>query len=367
MHDDFADWYRPCTAGTELNLTGDLLAKRWAGVEKAAIKPGQDVLDIVRLALGRLGGDGAFVGKFKAKFKEADAAFQMSGNDFELSLLAGSTLCRIFQQEGDEADEGALAVLSAAHISTVQESSEPFVSHAAAYLDRRLREIRKIPVVRPPQISTKKLKQLFETFAVKLTENNPANTSEAAKPLFETMLQTMTAAVDATATAVDQLDRQSDLRREETDVLWWLTAGVSRDLNETFKQMKPPAASIIAGKELADLVNPPGILPAKSILLSIVPPVTGRAAKTIALHTAVNATAREWRERVAKTTGLDQVADLCPVLAAVKHSLTTDEEDAWTPAYKKAFCVDPKSALEPVELAHQVYRECLLARLAAEQ
>ena len=53
MHDDFSDWYRPCTSGTEINLTGDLLAKRWEGVEKIAKNHGQEVLDMVRVALGR--------------------------------------------------------------------------------------------------------------------------------------------------------------------------------------------------------------------------------------------------------------------------------------------------------------------------
>src|SRR5437660_503415 len=148
MHDDFSDWYRPCTAGTEINLTGDLLAKRWEGVEKAANNPGQEVLDMVRVALGRHCGAAAFLGKFKAAFKEADATFQMSGNDLELSVLAGSTLCWILNQEADEADEASLALLSAVSIAKGPEWSEPFVSHANAYLDGRLRELRKPATVR---------------------------------------------------------------------------------------------------------------------------------------------------------------------------------------------------------------------------
>ncbi len=55
----------------------------------------------------------SFLGKFKAAFKEADATFQMSGNDLELSVLAGSALCWIFSQEADEADEASLARLLA--------------------------------------------------------------------------------------------------------------------------------------------------------------------------------------------------------------------------------------------------------------
>src|SRR5437016_5857471 len=135
MHDDFSDWYRPCTAGTETNLTGDLLAKRWEGVEKIAEKSGHEVLDMVRVVLGRLAGSAAFLDKFKAAFKEADATFQMSGNDLELSVLAGSSLCQIFTEEADEADEAALALLSAVSVAKGPEWIKPFVSHAERYLD----------------------------------------------------------------------------------------------------------------------------------------------------------------------------------------------------------------------------------------
>ena len=368
MHDDFSDWYRPCTTGTENNLTGDLLVKRWEGVEKLAINLGHDVLNMVRIALGKSNVPTVFLGKFKAAFKDADVTFQMSGNNLELSLLAGSTLCWIFDQKYDEADEASLAILTAVSVSKGPEWSEPFVSHAAAYLDQRLRELRKPADVQLPQLSVEKLRQQFESFAVKLAENQPARTSEAARQLGEALLREMIAADEKIAMAIDHLDRQSALRREETDVLWWLIARVSRDLDETFKQLKTPAASIVAGKELADLVSPPGILPAKSILQSIIPVASGKSAgKPIPLQSAVNATSAAWRQGVIGKLEIDRVADLCPLLAAVKHSLMTDESNGWTAAYKKAYGIDPNTAVQPVELAHEIHRECLLARLAATE
>ncbi len=366
MHDDFADWYRPCTSGTEGNLTGDLLVKRWQGVEKIAASPGHDVLDLARLALARNGVPAPFLSKFRAAFKEADPTFQMSGNDLELGVLAGSTLCQIFAEVADEADEASLALLCASGITKGPDWSEPFVSHASAYMDNRLRNIRAVRRVHVPQLATKKLKQQFDLFATKLAESNPSNTSEAAKQLSDAWLQAMTAATETAAAAIGELDRQSDLRREETDVLWWMTAGVSRDLGDTFRQLKTAAASVVAGKELADLVSPPGVLPAKSILHSIITPATGRdAGKPIPINAAVNASTAEWRGRLVKGTVIERIEDLCPLLAALKKSLTTDEADGWMPAYKKAYGVDPKTALAPVDLAHQVYRECLLARIAA--
>src|SRR5438094_4293242 len=114
-------------------------------------------------------------------------------------------------------------------------------------------------------------------------------------------------------TELGELRRQSELRNEETYVLSWMTAGVSREAGVTFADLKAPAASLMAGKELADLVRPPGILAARSLLQGIIPPPKGKAAeKIVTLVSAVNATDRAWRERVTQSSGVEAVADLCP-------------------------------------------------------
>ena len=123
-------------------------------------------------------------------------------------------------------------------------------------------------------------------------------------------------------------------------------------------------ASVIAGKELASLVDPPGVLPAHSLLQSLIPPVTGKnAGKPIGLIAAVNATEREWRQSVVGSLKIDGIADLAPALAAVKRSLTTDEVDGWTAAYRKAIGIKADILLQPADLALQVHRECLLAKM----
>jgi hypothetical protein len=365
MHNDFADWYRICTTGTETNLTNDILVKRWAAVEKISNDAEFDTLELVRLTLRRPSLSADFLGKFRAAFKEADATFQMSGNDLELNVLAGSALCQQFAGEGDEADKAALGLLCARSIVDEPEWARPFVSQANDYLDARLRELRKPEDIRMPQLSVKKIKQQNDAFAAKLVENQPPQNSEAAKQMCEAMLEGMTVLATATTSAIDLLQKQSRFRRQETDVLWWLTARISRDTGKTFVQLKAPAGSIIAGKELADLVSPPGVLPAKSILQSIVPSPTGKAAgKPIALNAAINATDTEWRQSLVAALHVENVVDLCPLLAAARNSLTTDEVNGWLSAYKKAFGFDPMTALQPLEMAHEMYRECLLARLA---
>src|SRR5207249_1961086 len=114
----------------------------------------------------------------------------------------------------------------------------------------------------------------------------------------------------------------------------------------------------------ADLVMPPGILAARSLLQGIIPPPKGKAAeKIVTLISAVNATDKAWRETVIQSSGVETVSDLCPVLGAIKASLTTDEEEGWVGAYRKSYGVDPNTPIPPVELSFQIHRECLLAKI----
>jgi hypothetical protein len=369
MHPDFADWYRVCTTGTEGGLTNALLDQRWAGIKKVVGDAEGHELDLVRLGLQRPAADAAFLTKFKAAFKEADSTFPMSGNDFELSILAGSAIGQLFTEGGNEADTAALALLCAVEFSEKGEPwSVPFVSGGRAYLEARLQGLRQPLKINRPAFYSKNIKSQFETLTARFAEHQLGSTFEAAKQLCATLMQVLSDANKALSSALGELERQSDLRREETDILWWLSAGISRDLGVTFASLGPHAACVVAGKELADLVRPPGVLPAKSLLQHAIAATTNAVVdKPIALHTAVNASPADWRKKVIDQIPLDRVADLCPVLAAVKYSLSTDEPDGWLPAYKKATKIEPAMAVRPVSLAFQMHRECLLSRLTAEE
>ena len=86
------------------------------------------------------------------------------------------------------------------------------------------------------------------------------------------------------------------------------------------------------------------------------------ASEPVALGDAVNALPREWRETWARSYQ-DASDGLTPVLTAIRRSLETDGKKAWVAAYKKTTGVDARRALSPLDLATQMYRECLLLRL----
>jgi hypothetical protein len=361
MHVDFADWYSPCTTGTEKNLTGELLTARWQGIETLTAEP--EVLDLVRVVSQRPTVDGTYLERFRAAFKDADITFQMSGNDLELSVLAGSLLCELLDKQPKKADQGSLALLCTAGIRASSPYwIEPFLRNSECYLEGRLRTLRKQSNAIIPTFDVEEVESGVENFVAKLGQNNPGQNAAAADTLFTSLLTNFSAAMDVTRDAITELQRQSTLRKEETDVLTWLTAAVSRDASKSFTELGTAAASVIAGKELADLISAPGILAARAILLGLIPPIKGKGAKkSVTLVSAVDATDRAWRKKVVEQSGVQAVADLCPVLGALTTSLTTDEPGTWAGAYKKAYAIDPGAAIPPIGLSFQMHREWLLA------
>ena len=117
---------------------------------------------------------------------------------------------------------------------------DPFVHNAEAFLDRRLRTLRLQGESGVRIFNPEGLTSYIDIFATQLSENQPAQTAEGARALFELLSNTLADFTQAVANDLAELRRQSELRKEETDVLSWLTAAVSRDAGVTFADLKAP-------------------------------------------------------------------------------------------------------------------------------
>jgi len=353
-----------CTSGTDVSYDATYVESRWKGVAKIVEDTSKDVLAIVRLAVGKKdAGTAAYEPTLRAAFKEADITFEMSGNEFELAVLAAAVLAQLFTQKAVKSDIAALALISYAGVTTLPPWFQPFSKIANDYLQSRLISIRQPVSITQPAFNIKTAKGLSDAFITKFQDNNLPATADAATKAFDAIYAAIAATTRTTALALAELERQSSLRREETDTLWWINTGISRDLQVPFTTLKRPAAAIIAGKELGDLVRCPGVYPAEA-LLSYLLPATGQKSsdKPASIATAVNALSREWREVTAGLPGLDKVADLCPVLSAIRMSLTTDSAKDWQSAYTKSYGIETGTALDPVALSMQCYRERVLVK-----
>lgn len=371
MHDDFADWYRLTTTGSADHLQADHLERRWQGVEAAvkALKAG-DELDLVRLLTGRNPAGKDFLATFRGAFKTADPTFSMHGNDLELRVLAGSALAHLTEEKSAAAaDRAALALVCTTALTAVDARPwlPPFVELADSYLEERSREVRRRVSVTLPKFDPDGLQASFDAFAQSFaTQEWTGKIPTTAKAAFTALSDAVGKFSRSTSQALSTLSWQEERRREESDVLWWVTAEYSRDLDRRMADVKLPGAAVVAGKELADLVSLPGPLAAKSFLDKVLSTCGTKTAyrKPAGLAAAVAGTPRDWRATLCKRAGVEKVSDLTPALGAVRHSLTTDGEDEWVPAYKKAYGLDPSVEATPTDLATIVYRECLLARAA---
>ena len=358
MHTNFADWYRLCTSG--VGVQAETLERRWTGVEFHSECSTVSLEDLVRILLGKSSVAVGTVNAFREPFKEADAAFFMSGNDLELQILSGSVLGLILNKPGERADQAALAIKTSNGFGKDISWCRPFISISEAYLSDRLSSLRarKQNTLNTPP--TKGIKSSFDVIAAALSANSALESGTAATEIGEAITTYLASLSTQFAEAVERLEIECNLRREESDILWWMTSRVSRDFNLPFTELKQPASAVVAGKELAELVSPPGILPNRALLLSVIPQGTdAKPAKTVSVKSAVNAIDAKWREEVSSRVVSAGISDICPMLSSIKQS---NNGASWDSLVKKEADFDPTHKFELIEIAVQTYLEFLLLK-----
>ena len=365
MHKSFADWYR--AAGVEPST--DLLTKRWTAIEgfMEAATTGS-VLDTVRLFHGLPSRSEGFDAAFREPFKAADAAFAMSGNDLEVSLLAGSVAGAIIEQGGSRrADVTALAMVCADYSGSRRMESFPFfVDRARQYLLERSAALR--AMAREVELNAPDLGKATKHYMVTYTpegriELQPRGTIDAAAA-GETMreaLAALSAFGESAAGAVGALNQRLKLLAEECDIFWWAFSGFSRELQRSFDDIEASAAPLIAAKELAALVTvPPGPVSARAILDRVLRGAGTGTRMRVTLADAIQQAPGDW---LAVWSASDIVAlhgDLCPTLIAAQRASEVRTPDAWVEAVEELTGISTRIVRDPIDLALQSYYEHLL-------
>jgi hypothetical protein len=148
---------------------------------------------------------------------------------------------------------------------------------------------------------------------------------------------------------------------EETDILWWVEGGYSRDTNKPWAAFKEGAA-IIAGTELADLTDVTlGPRNAAALLDRVLSESKGGDSPLAAY---VNALPEEWaRERAAKAN--ESALDLTPLTLAVMHRAKSDTA-SWPPYFDASSGMKSSTQVTTAQMAHQAYVEAILLRTLAD-
>ena len=356
MDTSFGDWYRQANLKPE----DPWLRLRWQGVVTAAQQPRRGTIaDMARLFHGRQAKTD-YESHFRLAFHNADTAFQMNGNDFELSLLAGATLLQVIATSSDELAVGAAFAMICPTLQGQfgQKSFPEMLASARTYLQNRRSKLRReVPPPfdgHPVSLNDETLKPLVDA----------CNTNQL--PAIGTQLSGILKSVgqylnDLTS-SVRLIESYQLLYREESDALWWLTGRSSRDLSLPFSQIEQAAACLVAGKELADMTRVlPGPLAAPAILHALLCQESDNNPE-VTLSKAVNTSDREWRKHCVAPFASSTSLDLCPVLFALNESTRSEQVSAWHPVLKLQTGVANNARLPILSFAEQVYDECLLLR-----
>lgn len=364
MHKSFSDWHRHAA----LKVSDLPLTELWAGVEDVVKKlDTSTAVEVARLAMGvECSGDG-FVSDFRAVFRAHDQVFPDSDNELHERVLAGSCVIELQEHgEAEFAEFASLAVSCLAFGRTEGDESGPPVRRCAeSYLARRSTEIREQSTTAGTRTTLSLPKKKLEELARVAAEQESAWLAEPLQAVLEEILCAASVRINAETKARQDLETRVAVQAEETNIIWWLFGGWSRDLTRPWSQIKLSAASILAGKELSDLtefrLGPVGSDAFLDKVLSGAKGARGAAAKTITLKAAVNELPRDWREAFVKQYDTATLPRVLPVASAIHESTRVGPNDDWCSAAAHCSSVDAELTCPPLEFAAQVYRECLLS------
>jgi hypothetical protein len=362
MHKLFSVWYRLA----EVEPKGDDLPKRWAAVEAVVgsiDKP--RAIEVARLYLGSASASLEFKDQFASIFQKNDPAFPMRANELELRVLAGAVVAQYLEtQRSHIGDALALAVISGAAPSFRQSVLLPeIVTIAQDYAFQESQKVRSYSPAAEVKATVLKAEQLLNDVKTPAAQNNLPGTVEAlAAPLQKLYLAT-TAVAKSSNDAVSHLNDLVASLVEQSNILWWVFAGSSRDVEKSFSSIELASASLIAGKELADLTEVlPGPVAVPAVLDKILS--VGRpAAAAISFEAAITGVAGEWRQKCLDGQS-GQLDDLSPIHLALRKA---GEGVAWKKSFESISGIKvSKLNLAPLTLAIQMYNERLLQKAVRE-
>lgn len=359
MHKNFGEWYRLVA----LEPDGAKLQKRWAGVKAwaAALRDkDESVLETIRIfqALPPKASRDPFL----AAFQEQDPAFPQR-NDLELQVLAGASLVTCIQSVSAAGEGLHTAILAGAGLEASNfRAKKPRLDEISREVLKGLHAIAVKQRERAP-FDPSAISEKADAAAEALKQVAASGNWEQLKAAVTPVFQGLVDAVRATDRALGDAGHNLRCADEETNILWWVEGGCSRDTNKPWPALLDGAA-IIAGTELADLTDVAlGPRDAAALLDRVLSESNGRG-KDAPLAAYVNALPDEWaRERAAKAK--ESALDLTPLTLAVVHRGKSDTA-SWQQYFDASSGMKSSTQATDARVACQAYFEAILLRALAE-
>ena len=354
---NFADGYR--AAG--LTTAPDALRTRQEPFDKLrrTINP-QTAIDLTRLYFGLSVPRGT--DWFRDAFGETDPSFSLIDNAREAAVLAAGLL------EAAAADGkvyAAVATLTTAACSLRQPLVRAeLIEEMRFFIQEKAVSDRQQVPVDPNQIELPAKSDVLGELEALVQAPEITNAAGLLNRVGVESTEITDYLGNQVLAVIRPLASQVTTLREEVDMLWWHVGGWSRQLDKPFADLDLGLAAVLAGIDLADMSrSATGPAAAPAILQRTF--LAGRNAKgtKIAIREAVDAFPDNQFDRLALANSLETVPEICPILTAFAKAGDIGAGPAWHASFTKASGLDAGSALAPLELAMQAYRERLLLRV----
>lgn len=354
MHVDFPRWYREVGIGEDSGRR----ESRWGGVLKVVEDVEWATVEaLIRLAFQTKQAPAASsVQLIRDCFKEADDAFDMSGNDRELQILAASCLAILLENSEEGQSSAAALAVTTTYFNGARSSALPMdlPTLAEAAIRRNGEKDRQRstygnltikPVALSLDAAVAKIEAQPDLAGVVLAFKEAATLMQAA------FRGSATRQNSAFASARDLIRTQD----EELSMLWWLTGQRSEDYGCPMDQVPVEAQPFVFAKELAGMTGfPPGPPSIRAILSR----AGIKEKKKIAVTAAVNAPPPEWLQALDSSNDVSSVTT--PLHFAVKRQLETGLGDAWVAGWSAVTDINAGNALPCLTMAELFYRERLI-------
>jgi hypothetical protein len=352
MHPLFGDWYRK----VRIEPKNDDLVARWKAVEAFTKKVDTPkLIDLTACLAGINETAVPMLEQFRQELLSADAAFPMRDNDAEMQVLCGAALVAVIAQNNTSSDIAAMLI----DVSCVSPFRKPMLlpdvgDLAEQHLDNRSIAIRAL--ANRPKVTGFKHDQLIEAVKTACASNSAAQLGAPLEAALNGLSQSLLKVAQATDAALDALDKADRVQAEEANVLWWLYAGFSRDLQKPISDLAAEVSCLVSGKELADLTKfSPGLRAAVAYLGHC---LQASASKRLSVTDVITAATEEW---LAKLPLESKVTGLCPLMFILNERRQGHKVADCVSRGRKRFGLANVNH-SPVEFAVQCYRELVACR-----
>lgn len=353
MHEEFARWYDTVSMDDNPRRR----QARWEGVSSVVRSANRNTVEaLLRLVHRSRQVPAATVQEIRLVFKSTDDAFEMTGNDQELRILAGACLAVLMETDAHTGAVAALAATTAALGSARQPGLPMDLAALGEVAIIRWGDANRRRPSLSIHLSDERPKFDFEKASAKVMEEpNWEGVAEAFKLAANTTRGAMKRLAQTQTNTLRTVDNFLRVQDEELQMLWWLTGRRSSDCNCAFDAIPADARPLVLASELADKTE---FLPGPPSVMGILSRAGLKERERVQITVAVNAADSGWLQRL--ISELDPSPVSTPLHAAIKRQLETGTGEAWVAGWAASTGVDAAHELSGLVLGNLFYRERLL-------